>query len=138
MGFFSFGFSTVCVFFISKETTSLGEIFITDISNGIKFQPSITITSMHGGKGFLATCTKFKSRGSGGLMACPFILEMSWRSQVEPDVSSIGKEGRTVCEREGEKIHMHFIHGIPPLLSFSATSLCISSLNPLIYAQAFL
>lgn len=89
-------------------------------------------------KGFLVTCTKFKSPGSARLMACPFILEMSWRSQVEPSVSSIGKEGRTVCERGGEKIHVHFIQVIPPLLSFSATSLCIFSLNPLIYTQAFL
>lgn len=71
-------------------------------------------------------------------MTCHFVLEMSWRFLLEPSVSSIGKESRTVCEQEGEKIHMNFIQLIPPLLSFLTTSLCIFSLNPLIYAQAFL
>lgn len=50
-GFFSFGFITVCIFLISNEKTSLGEIFIMDTSNGIKFQPSITITNMRGEEG---------------------------------------------------------------------------------------
>lgn len=61
-GFFSFGFMTVCIFFlIPNEKTSLGEIFIMDFSNGIGFQRSITVPNVHDEEGVPTNMHKIKA-----------------------------------------------------------------------------
>lgn len=84
----------------------MGEIFIMDISYRIKFQPSIT--NMHGKDRVPGDIHKIQDPRKSCTSDLPLYPEMLWRSQVEPTVSSIGKEGRTVCEKEEEKIFMCF------------------------------
>lgn len=62
------------MFFISNEEISLGETFIIDISNGIKFQPSITITNVRGEEGIYSNMHQIQEPRKGwanDLPLCP-------------------------------------------------------------------
>lgn len=62
------------MFFISNEEISLGEFFIIDISNGTKFQPSITITNVHGEDGICSNMHQIQEPRKGwanDLPLCP-------------------------------------------------------------------
>lgn len=107
-------------FFIFKEKTSLGEVFIMDVSNGLKFQPRIIITNMDGEKVICTDTHKIqepeKCWGNDLSLYPGNVL----RSQVEP----VGKKAGEIV---GKMMCMHFVQVTPPLLGFSAISLCAFS-----------
>lgn len=107
-------------FFIFNKKTSLGEVFIMDVSSGLKFQPRIIITSMDGEKVTSSDVHKIQQPRkcwANDLSLYPGNVQ---RTQVEP----VGKKAEEIV---GKMMCMHFIQVIPPLLCFSAISLCVFS-----------